>query len=335
MARPRRTLCIATIIGALALGLAALTRSATPAAATLVAAPSSDPSRLLWTEMRNVNLHIDQSAFMRLWLLRGQVLPTTPGAVAMLDDPTSFAIRVTSGTVAVDGEALSALMNEVAFHYDGAPIRHLRIEVHDSLLVQHGIMHKGVDIPFTMTAVPKLTPDGLVELAPITMRIFGGVDGLKLLHALGLHLSSMLGGLRGAHGVTVEGDELYLDPTGILPPPAIHGRVTSLHIDGPLLVQDFATTPDDSVFRTYVQADSGARNYIYFRGGRLRFGKLTMFDTDLLIRDADESDPFDLMLSEYNKQLVAGHTKNLPDYGLRTFMVDYNKLGKAPTIAER
>jgi hypothetical protein len=56
-----------------------------------------------------------------------------------------------------------------------------------------------------------------------------------------------------------------------------------------------------------------------------------MSDTDLLIKDADERDPFDLYFPEYNKQLVAGHSNTLPNHGLRATMVDFGKLGAAPT----
>ena len=319
--------------GALALSVAALAPDG-PAAVPPRELPSRDPANAaLWTDMRNVNLHIDQTAFMRIWLLHGQVLPTAPGTIATLDEPTSFSIRITAATIALDGEALSALMNEIVFNYPGSPIRHLSIAIEDSEVVQHGVMHKGVDIPFTMRAVPRLMPDGTVQLKPLSMRIFGGVDGFKLLHALGLHLDKMLGGLKGARGAFVEGDDIYLEPTQIVPPPTIQGRLSAIHIDGNLLVQDFQRSADDSVFGTLVKADSGVRNYIYYRGGYLRFGKLTMTDTDLLIEDADESDPFDLMLSDYNKQLVAGHTRNLPNYGLRTTMVDYNKLHET-TLAD-
>ena len=38
----------------------------------------------------------------------------------------------------------------------------------------------------------------------------------------------------------------------------------------------------------------GFANYMYYRGGRLRFGKLTMDDTDLLLVDEDPKDPFSL-----------------------------------------
>jgi hypothetical protein len=96
------------------------------------------------------------------------------------------------------------------------------------------------------------------------------------------------------------------------------------------LIQEFARTPADTIFTTYAKPDSGSKNFIYFRGGQLRFGKLTMDDTDLLIHDADETDPLDLYFAEYNRQLVAGHTSNLANYGLRTWMVDYRKVGAAP-----
>lgn len=117
----------------------------------------------------------------------------------------------------------------------------------------------------------------------------------------------------------------------IIPPPTVAGRLTAVRIEGAQLVQEFARTGDDSIFGAFVRPDSGSRNFVYFRGGHLRFGKLTMTDTDLLINDADESDPFDLYFAEYNRQLVAGHSKNTANYRLRAWMVDYGKLPRAVT----
>jgi hypothetical protein len=194
--------------------------------------------------------------------------------------------------------------------------------------VQRGTLHKGVPIPFQMWSVPKLQPDGRLRLHPDRLKIFG-VNGTTLMHALGLHLQKMMD-VRKARGVTVEGDDIYLDPLQITPPPMVEGKLTAVRIEGTLLVQEFARTPDDTIFGTFVKADSGSRNFVYFRGGTLRFGKLTMTDTDLLIHDADERDPFDLYFPEYNRQLVAGHTSNLENLGLRTWMVDYAKLAPGP-----
>ena len=63
-----------------------------------------------------------------------------------------------------------------------------------------------------------------------------------------------------------------------------------------------------------------------YRGAQLRFGKLTMNDTDLMIIDLDPKDPFDFYLDHYKEQLVAGYSKTTPSFGLRTYMRDFNKL---------
>jgi hypothetical protein len=152
------------------------------------------------------------------------------------------------------------------------------------------------------------------------------------MHALGLHMEKLMD-LRKARGVTVKGDDLFVDPLALIPPPTVEGHLVAVRIEDSLLVQEFARTPDDSIFGTYVRPDSGSRNFVYFRGGQLRFGKLTMQDTDLLINDDDERDPLDLYLAQYNKQLAAGHTRNLPNLGLRTWLIDYHRLTNSQMTA--
>jgi hypothetical protein len=287
---------------------------------------------LLWIQMRNVDLRIDPKSAMRIRTLQGQVIPTTAGTIAVLDDPSSFKIRATSGTVALDGEAITTLLNTIAFNYPGAPIKNLRVRIEDGQVVQRGVLHKGVDIPFEMWAVPELQPDGRLRLHPNKLTIFG-VNGITLMHALGLKLEKMMD-LSGSRGASVSGDDILLDPLAIIPPPTVAGKLKSVRVEGNYMVQQFVQTPDDTVFGTFVVPDSGSKNFIYFRGGTLRFGKLTMVDTDLLIHDANETDPFDVYFKEYNRQLVAGHSKNLLNFGLRTWMVDYHRLGdSAQTVA--
>jgi hypothetical protein len=323
-------------IAAIALGWRPVVPARASAERELPHSPDSARARTanessLWMEMRNVDLHINPRSAMHIRSLRGQVLTTTPGTIAWLDKPPSFRIRATSGVVALDGDAISALLNDVAFNYPGAPIKNLRVTIENGSVVQRGTLHKGVPIPFQMWSVPVLQPDGRLKLHPDRLKILG-VNGSSLMHALGLHLDKMMD-LSKARGASVKGDDIYLDPLQIIPPPTVEGKLTSVRIEGALLIQEFARSADDSIFGTYVKPDSGSRNFIYFRGGNLRFGKLTMADTDLLIHDSDESDPFDLYFAEYNRQLVAGHTNNLANFGLRTWMVDYGKLGGGRSVA--
>jgi hypothetical protein len=294
--------------------------------------PAAAPDSLLWIEIRNVTMHLDERATIRVRRLRGQVRSTSEGEPAILDDRNSFSIQVTSGTVGLTGEDLSTLLNTFVFAYKGAPLKELRARPGDGQVSLTGTMHKGVDLGFDITAAMSLTPDGMVRLQPTDVRILG-INGLKLLHAIGLELDDLLD-LSGSRGATVKGDDIYLDAAKILPPPAIAGTLASASVTGNEVVIEFQVTPDDSVFGSYVLPDSTTPNFVYFRGAQLRFGKLLMDDTDLHIADADPSDPFDLNLEEYAKQLVAGTSRTLPNMGLRVDMPDYDSLGPA-LLADR
>ena len=277
-----------------------------------------------WIEMRNVLLHIDDRGVIRIERLRGQVL-TDSGTPAILDDAKSFRIRVTRGETRLTGDDLASLLNSVVFAYDGAPLRKMRARMEGSAIVLSGTLRKGVNLPFSITATPTLEPDGRVRMHPTRTRILG-INGAALMKALGLQLDNLID-LKKARGAVVDGNDILLEPTQILPPPLIEALLESIGVVGDELEQTFVTTPLDSVFERYIQPDSTQPNFVYFRGGRLRFGKLEMIDTDLHIVDADPSDPFDLYLARYNRQLVAGTSKNLDTYGLRVMMPDFSDLG--------
>src|SRR5688572_29034558 len=277
-----------------------------------------------WIEMRNVLLHIDDRGVIRIERLRGQVL-TDSGTPAVLDDARSFRIRVTRGETRLTGDDLASLLNSVVFAYDGAPLRKMRARMEGSAIVLSGTLRKGVNLPFSITATPTLEPDGRVRMHPTRTRILG-INGAALMKALGLKLDDLIN-LKKARGAVVEGNDILLEPTQILPPPMIEGRLESIGIVGDELVQTFVTTPLDTIFERYVQPDSAQPNFVYFRGGRLRFGKPEMIDTDLQIIDADQHDPFDLYLAKYNRQLVAGVSRNLENYGLRVTMPDFADVG--------
>ena len=42
--------------------------------------------------------------------------------------------------------------------------------------------------------------------------------------------------------------------------------------------------------------------------------------------DMDPQEPFDFFLEHYKEQLVVGYTKTTPDFELRVFMRDFNKV---------
>ena len=252
-------------------------------------------------EIRNVNLHVSDSVQLRVRGLRGDVLRTSPATPATLDDPRSFRIRVTAGTIAMTGEDLSGFLNAVVFAYKGSPIHNLQVDIDSGSLIQTGTLHKVIDIKFRMRANVSLTPDGRIRVHPTHM------TDQKLLHTLGLHMSDLID-VRHARGLTIDKDDLILDALSLLPPPAIDGRLVDVHVENQQLIERFA---GDSA-----PVDTTQAGYLHFRGGRLRFGRLTMNGTDLQIVSTEPHGTFDVNLPHYNQQLVAGYSRNTPTGGL-------------------
>ncbi|MFN2400036.1 MAG: hypothetical protein ABR543_15560 [Gemmatimonadaceae bacterium] len=283
---------------------------------------------LTQTSMQNVHFRVAPGVALRIRRLRGQMVSKTPGEPVIFDDKRTFLIRIATADVGLSTDDLGNLMNNYVFGYRGAPLKNLQFAAAGpTRLKQKGVMHKVVDIPFEMTAELSLTPEGLIRIHPVEMNICG-IDGQGLLKALGLELDDLLD-LRQAKGATVKGNDLFLDPEKILPPPAIEGRITAVKVEGDEVVQTFGVRSGEPTPKPLSPPDSTALNYMFFGGGTVRFGKLFMVKTDMQIVDADPSDPFDFSIDEYNRQLVAGYSKNLPDMGLEVFMPDLRDIEKA------
>jgi hypothetical protein len=103
--------------------------------------------------------------------------------------------------------------------------------------------------------------------------------------------------------------------------------LSKVEIVGQELHQVFSSAKSKTA-AVLTRPDPRARNYIYFSGSSIRFGKLTMSGSDLQLIDADERDAFDFYPEKYNAQLVAGYSKNTPAGGLKTYMPDYNDIGR-------
>ena len=106
----------------------------------------------------------------------------------------------------------------------------------------------------------------------------------------------------------------------------MHGKLTAVRVDKNALVQIFGSGDSPPLSES-----ATAKNHIYWRGGQLSFGKLTMTETDLELIDLDPKDAFDFSVDGWNEQLVAGYSKTLPNRGLRAYMPDYNDLKKVTT----
>jgi hypothetical protein len=277
-------------------------------------------------EMRNVDLHMTANVTLRVRSLRGRFVPTRAGGVANLDDSASYTVAVDAGETAIGEAALNALMNEHVFArtagHGKPPVKGLVLRVEDGLVKQKGKLDNKIDLPFSVKGAVSATPDGKIRVHSKSIKSLGlPVKGLMKI--LGLEMDDMLK-VEPGHGLTVDDNDFIIDPQTMLPPPRLRGRVTAVRIEGNEIVQVFGGGPAPG---------SGGRNRIHWRGGSLRFGKLTMRDTDLELIDQDQDDPFDFSVDGYNEMLVAGYSKNTPQLGLKTYMPDYDDLKSGRRVA--
>jgi len=270
-------------------------------------------------EMQNVDLHVASDVILHVTHLRGRFEPAGTHEAPFLDDPTSYVVEIDSGVVAIDLASLNALMARTLAG-DASNVDRLTISADDQgNLRQKGVIDKGVGIPFSATAGVEATPDGKLRVFTKSVKGFG-VPMKPLMKVFHIEMDDLLK-VKPGHGVTVRGNDLILDPATLLPPPSMHGAVTSAAVVGRSVVQTFG---DGKVHRLLPAATS--RNFIYWRGGVLVFGKLTMTATDLELIDMDPKDPFDFSVDQWNEQLVAGFSKTTSSGGLKAHMPDYNDL---------
>jgi hypothetical protein len=272
--------------------------------------------------MRNVMYHVTDHVAVHILQLQGLIVPTQRNGLPVFDDVQSFTLAIHYAEIAISMEALSHILNHAVFAAPDAPIKDITVTTAgDSIKVQ-GKLHAKGDLPFETEGTPTATPEGHMRIHTRKVTV-AQVSVKGLLDLLGL-TSAQLINTEKVRGVRLEGNGLLLAPALLLPPPHIEGRVTDVRIAGEHIIQVFGTKPLSGSPHPY----SG--NYMAFRGGQLRVGKLTMVDADVVLIDMDPQDPFDVSLAHYKEQLVAGYTQTTPDFGLRVFMRDFNKVQNPP-----
>jgi hypothetical protein len=282
----------------------------------LPAAPSKGATRV---EMRNVDFHSEDTIVLRIRSLHGALLRRSKANPPAFDDKRSFIMRIDSGTIGIRADSLTNLMNNYVFAYPKAPLKKITISTKGNQIKMAAKMHKVIDVPVRIVGNLTPTPDGKIRLHPTSIKA-AGIPVKGFLHLFGLDLSDVMKANED-RGVRIDDDDIIMDPERMMPPPLIRGRITAVRVEGDEVIQVFGSGKSSGG-----RADGKSPNYMYYRGGTLRFGKLTMANADLRIVDADPKNAFDFSIDNYNRQLVAGHSKNTADFGLVVFMPDYYRV---------
>jgi hypothetical protein len=272
-------------------------------------------------EMVNVNIHLDPELILRIRHLVGRFLPTRKGQPPTFDDKLSYIVAIDSGEVGISMASMTHAMNTYVFGEPDAPLKNLQLGAEGGQIKQKGTLKKGIGIPFEMVGNMSVTADGKIRIHPTRMKAAHlPVNGL--LKLLGLDMAKLIN-TRKTRGISVDDNDLILDPAQMLPPPKMRGRITDVRIQGDEIIQTFGKDKMNSAMK------HPRSNYIAYRGGVVRFGRLTMDNADMRLIDADPTDPFDFFPDHYKDHLVAGYSKTTASGGLLVYMPDYNKISKS------
>lgn len=274
--------------------------------------------------MRNVHLHVAEGVVINVETLQSELVGSAPGKAPAFDDPASYTMRLKAAEMSMDAGSLTALVGRV--FGTGSPVKDLKLSIEEGSIKQTGKLQRGIVIPFSMKTSVSPTPDGRIRLHATSLKAIG-IPVKGMLDLFGVELDNLMKA-PGGRGITIEGDDILLSPADVLPPPATEGRVKNVRVAGDRLVMTMVG-PGGPPRRPSTLPEPASRNYLYFYGGTVRFGKLTMDDADLQLVDADPRDLFDFFPARYFKQLVAGYSRTTSRGGLKVMMPDYADIGTA------
>ncbi len=271
------------------------------------------------------NLLLRKGPDFRIYIrwIKGQMLPTHKQVNPSFDDPDSFVLEIQKGVIHANIGDISNFLNTSA--PAGAPLTKISIQPDGDQLKLHGTVHKVIPIPVELTGTLAAMPDGRVKFHVAKLDVLK-IPLKDLLRGFHVELSDLVHA-SDVPGVQIAGNDILFDTQKLLPPPHIHGQITSVLVRPPDLEVMYGNAPDDEI--------SLARwhNFLRLSGGTLDFGKLTMHHVDLTMIDASQDPWFDLDLVHYQAQLVNGYTRMTAQAGLEIFMPDLDEM--APKKASK
>ena len=243
------------------------------------------------------------------------------GAIVNFDDLESFHLIVQQSVVHIRPDVLAGMFNESTFNYPASRVRDLKVSIEkddkgERLVVLNGRVNVVAWVPFTMyTHLSVDTKSNTLVIAVDHLKTLGIIPITKLIRWTPLHLDRMIA-LPPNKTLMVDGNRMMVKPLGLFPPPRINGQIASVEVGDNSISLTFAGDPIPAPV-------SSAKNYVYMRGGTSQFGHFRMVDTDVLILDQNQSNPFVFSPVHYVEMLPRS-TVELPDMkSARITMPDY------------
>ena len=267
-------------------------------------------------QARNIVFHVMDGVHLDVQSVDALLVPSSMTQPVTLDDPNSMRVRMQSGETSISAEDMTTLLNKYALPRSDLPLRDVKVTFADGEAQLTGKVHKLIDLPFTASATVGVTAKGNFHLHfdKITA---AGVLHKKLLDFFGLSIADLA--KRGdGHSFHIHGDDVDFPIHILFPAPVFSGHLSSATIVGDRMVQVFG------VVKPFAPAPIPAEHYLYFRGGVMAFGRLSMQGVDLEMLNKDADKEFEFSLQNVFLQVLAGYMKSLPDHGLVGYIESYH-----------
>ena len=217
------------------------------------------------------------------------------------DDLDSFHLIVQQSAVLIRPDVLAGMFNESVFNYPESRIRKLQVSISKDdkgvpLVQLRGKVNVVAWIPFTMyTRLSVDTKTNTLVIVVDHLKVFGSVPATKLIRWTPLHLDRLIA-VPPNKSLFVDGNRIMVKPFALFPPPRINGKIASVEVGDNAISITFA----GEAIRA---PESSARNYVYLQGGTAQFGRFRMADTDVLILDQNQANPFVFSLRHYAEMI--------------------------------
>ena len=267
------------------------------------------------------NLLLHKGPHFRVYVrwIRGQMLRTSNAQAVSLDAPESFLLEIHKGVIDARFTDLADFLN--SGQTAKPPLSNIQLANHDGQLQISGTAHKVISVPVRLDGTLTPMPDGRLRYHLNKLNVLKipmkGLFGLFHLDLKDLMPKTP------TPGMTASGDDIYFDTPRLLPPPHIHGIISSVILtdSGLRVIYGNAPNNDDQLAQWH--------NFLHLVGGTISFGKLTMRQADITMIDATDDPLFDLDLVNYQTQLVYGTTRMTQKAGVEVYMPDLDHLPPA------
>ena len=212
------------------------------------------------------------------------------GKTVNFDDLDSFHLIVQQSVVLIRPDVLAGMFNESIFNYPESRVRELQVSISKDgegvpLVQLRGKVNVVAWIPFTMyTRLSVDTKTNTLVIVVDHLKVFGTIPATKLIRWTPLHLDRLIA-VPPNKSLLVDGNRIMVKPFDLFPPPRIDGKIASVEVGDDAISITFAgeaiRAPDILGQELRVSA-----------GGTSQFGRFRMADTDVLILDQNQTNPF-------------------------------------------